>query len=111
MATVVHVGTFGECPADEVYIGRPGPWGNPYSDQASRLIDSEHVCSTREEAIRLYRVWMEARLAAGEPGLPEALSRLQGKRLGCFCAPRSCHGDVLVELAWRYHAALMPKKP
>ena len=24
---------------------------------------------------------------------------LKGKTLGCFCKPKSCHGDVLVELA------------
>jgi hypothetical protein len=27
------------------------------------------------------------------------LSMLKGKRLGCFCAPKSCHGDILEEFA------------
>ena len=26
------------------------------------------------------------------------LDELAGKRLGCYCAPKPCHGDVLVEL-------------
>ena len=25
-------------------------------------------------------------------------SGLRGKRLGCVCKPKACHGDVLVEL-------------
>ena len=28
-----------------------------------------------------------------------ALPELRGKILGCWCAPKVCHGDVLVELA------------
>jgi hypothetical protein len=27
------------------------------------------------------------------------LAELKGKRLGCFCHPQPCHGDVLAELA------------
>ena len=26
------------------------------------------------------------------------LLSLDGKRLGCYCKPKPCHGDVLVEL-------------
>ena len=29
------------------------------------------------------------------------LAELKGKRLGCFCHPQPCHGDVLAELADR----------
>ena len=29
-----------------------------------------------------------------------SLGELGGKRLGCWCAPLSCHGDVLVKL-WK----------
>lgn len=27
-----------------------------------------------------------------------ALPELIDKKIGCFCAPKTCHGDVLVEL-------------
>jgi len=27
------------------------------------------------------------------------LPDLRGRRLGCFCAPQACHGDVLARLA------------
>ena len=37
------------------------------------------------------------------PWIPERLplDPLRGKRLGCYCAPAKCHGDVLVELLER----------
>ena len=31
---------------------------------------------------------------------------LSGKRLGCFCAPLPCHGDVLAEIANSEHDCL-----
>jgi hypothetical protein len=34
---------------------------------------------------------------------PELIERarreLKGKRLGCYCAPKPCHGDVLARVA------------
>jgi len=32
------------------------------------------------------------------PKLLAALPELVGKRLGCYCKPLACHGDVLVRL-------------
>ena len=37
----------------------------------------------------------------GNPELLKAIPELKGKRLGCYCAPQSCHGDILAELANR----------
>jgi hypothetical protein len=68
-----------------VYIGRPSQWGNPF-------IVGEH--GTRGECIELYESWL---LQHDE--LMAALPLLRGKVLGCWCAPRACHGDVLVRLA------------
>lgn len=31
--------------------------------------------------------------------LMSSIHELKGKRLGCWCAPRSCHGDILSRLA------------
>jgi hypothetical protein len=28
----------------------------------------------------------------------ERLKELEGKALGCWCKPKSCHGDVLIKL-------------
>lgn len=71
----------------DVYIGRPSRWGNPF------LMGAD---GTREEVIAKYEVWIqEPEQAALRARLPD----LKGKRLGCYCAPAPCHGDVLVRLA------------
>lgn len=79
--TVVHCK---RAPFD-VYIGRPGKWGNPFEIGRD---------GTREEVIAKYREWI-----AQQPRLLAALPELRGKVLGCWCAPKGCHGDVLAQLA------------
>lgn len=68
----------------DVYIGRPSKWGNPY------VIGPD---GGRETVINKYRDWI-----LSQPALMADLKTLKGKRLGCYCAPKPCHGDVLVEL-------------
>lgn len=70
----------------DVYIGRPSKWGNPF--------EIGRDGRNREQVIAKYREWIQT-----QPDLMAALPELRGKVLGCWCAPRSCHGDVLVELA------------
>lgn len=80
--------------AFDVYIGRDVPehgivgskWGNPFV----MTDDSE---TERERVIAAYRDWIVT-----QPGLMSSLEELRGRRLGCWCAPERCHGDVLVEL-------------
>lgn len=69
----------------DVYIGRPSKWGNPFE------IGKD---GTREEVIAKYRAWI-----VQQPHLIAALPELRGKTLGCWCAPKACHGDVLAALA------------
>lgn len=76
----------GNIPADSIYIGRPGPWGNPYK------IGKD---GTREEVIAKYR-----RLIYSNPTLVQAIrSQHRGKDLVCWCKPLPCHGDVLLQVA------------
>jgi len=81
------------CRRDEydIYIGRPSPWGNPFSHKPSSL--AEIKVETRQEAIDRYREWILT-----QPDLLSSLEELRGKRLGCWCRPKLCHGDVLLEL-------------
>tara|TARA_R110002020_G_scaffold263423_4_gene478114 strand:+ start:487 stop:753 length:267 start_codon:yes stop_codon:yes gene_type:complete len=77
--TVVNLRT---APFD-VYIGRAGKgqdgkWGNPFST------------GTREENIKNFEEYL-----VNNKELMQDLHELRGKRLGCFCKPRACHGDVL----------------
>ena len=71
----------------DIYIGRPSRWGNPFKVGRD---------GTREEVIAKYRTYVLSR-----PDLVAVLPELQGKVLGCWCAPEPCHGDVLAELARR----------
>jgi hypothetical protein len=48
---------------------------------------------SRDEVIRKYSAWI-----ATPPALMSALHELRGKVL-IWCAPESCHADVLAELA------------
>ena len=77
----------------DVYIGRWGKWGNPYSH---KMQERTVLVATREDAIESYREWIKTR-----PDLLAALPELKGKVLGCWCKPLACHGDVLLELANR----------
>ena len=84
--TVVNIRT---SPYD-IYIGRAGKglsgyWGNPYQ------IGKD---GTRDEVIQKYRSYL-----LRSPEMLSKLVELKGKRLGCFCAPSACHGDVLAEMA------------
>jgi Domain of unknown function (DUF4326) len=68
-----------------VYIGRPAKWGNPFKIGRD---------GNRGEVIALYECWLRE-----DDTLMATLGELRGKVLGCWCAPRACHGDVLVRLA------------
>ena len=75
-----------DAPKEAVYIGRPSPWGNPFE------IGKD---GNREEVIAKY----EERLKT-QPELIEKIKKeLKGKDLVCFCNPKPCHGDVLIQIA------------
>ena len=77
----------------DVYIGRPGPWGNPFSHLNGTL--AKFKVATRDEAVAKYEEWL-----LSQPELVEkAKKELKGKILGCWCHPQSCHGDVLAKIA------------
>lgn len=74
----------------DVYIGRPSKWGNPFpvpSRDYDRAVDPERILERYEAYVR------------GNPRLMASLPELRGKVLGCWCAPKRCHGDVLLRMA------------
>lgn len=78
----------------DVYIGREVPdHGRPASKWGNPFVMADESDAERQRAIDSYREWI-----AEQPELLAALGELKGKRLGCWCAPKPCHGDVLVEL-------------
>jgi len=68
----------------DVYIGRGSKWGNLF------IIGRD---GTREMVIEKYRNYI-----LSNQKLLAALHELKGKVLGCWCSPKACHGDVLIEL-------------
>lgn len=79
----------------DVYIGRPSKWGNPFTHIKNKDTLAKYLVNSREESITKYRHW----ITEGDGKyLLKHLHELNGKVLGCWCCPKSCHGDVLVEL-------------
>lgn len=68
----------------DVYIGRGTKWGNPFKDMP------------RAEAIQRHRLLFKQQLKDGIIKTNE-LRELSGKRLGCSCHPKPCHGDIIAE--------------
>lgn len=79
----VYVGR-GRCPR----TGEAGVWGNPFTVE-------EHGTTGPGNALLRY---VDA-IAHDAMFLAEVRAQLPGLRLGCWCAPGLCHGDVLARLA------------
>ena len=86
------------------YIGRAGVVfinGQRYPKKSSVFANPFTVRKYgRYEAIEKYREYIINKIE-NENMMDELLS-LQNKRLGCWCAPDPCHGDVLIELIDKY---------
>jgi Domain of unknown function (DUF4326) len=73
----------------DVYVGRPSVWGNRVSEVRRE--------GERDKAIEQYREWL---YAPEQAAFREAVQKhLRGQVLGCWCAPKPCHADLLAELA------------
>lgn len=64
-------------------------WGNPYPLPKGYDVyaDPDRILPRYEEHVR------------ASPELMAALPELKGKVLACWCAPKPCHGDVLLRMA------------
>lgn len=79
----------------DVYIGRPSKWGNPFTHLKDKQTIAKFQVETRQEAVDAYRQWITE--GDGQHLLKD-IHELDGKVIGCWCSPKSCHGDVLIEL-------------
>lgn len=70
--------------------GQKGWLGNPFVMKSEK--DRASVIAQYKEAF-LDKV-------ERDPEFREAVLKLEGKVLGCFCAPKDCHCDIIVE--WLY---------
>ena len=67
---------------DDIYIGRPGPWGNPF--RVAHEAD-------RHDAVCKYSRWLIDQIRSRRIQR-EALEGLHDRTLVCWCAPLECHG-------------------
>lgn len=74
--------------AHDVRIDRKTIWGNPI------ILQDKAGAKARIECLIQYVRWL-----ADQPNLLAEVGALRGKVLGCWCAPRECHGHVLATLA------------
>lgn len=83
----------------DIYIGRPSPWGNPYSHRFDAAVDARNVVGSREEAIDAYERRLRILLEEDREFMVEKFFKpIAGKVLGCWCHPKPCHGEVLIKL-------------
>lgn len=74
----------------DVYIGRGTKWGNPFPI-------NEACGQTRLIVIEMYRHQMYEWLENGTITVQDILD-LSGKTIACSCAPKACHGDIIIEV-------------
>lgn len=65
--------------------GEDGSFGTPFPLRRE---------ADRPAVLARYRQYFFDRLA-NDPDFRRRVEALRGQRLGCFCAPRPCHGDVI----------------
>lgn len=78
----------------DLRIDRRSKFGNPF------LLGRD---GTRAEVIEKYRLWLTGEAFTDfkkreRKLILKCLSQLEGKVLGCWCKPKPCHGDVLIQL-------------
>ncbi len=76
-----------------VYVGRPSVLGNPFAMRSE---------ADRQRVVADYRAWLRSQYQTRGPERQELEHLLQLALAGplelvCYCAPRSCHADVIRE--------------
>ena len=81
------------------YIGRGSPLGNPFVMKSEA--DRDAVCDQ-------YQAWFDRKVKNGDERVMNELRRLYrlAKKgdlvLGCFCAPKRCHGETIKAFLEKY---------
>jgi len=70
------------------YPSKSSIWANPYKIDKNR---------SREEVIQKYDVYIRNKLK-NDVELVEKLKDLTNQKLGCWCYPEECQGNVLMQI-------------
>jgi hypothetical protein len=89
---------------DNVYlIHRPYVLANPYTHIKDKETKAMFVVATREEAIERYSHYFDI-MYGKNIKFTETIDEIYEKYrkgedilLGCYCYPKSCHGDIIVK--------------
>lgn len=89
---------------DNVYlIHRPYVLANPYTHIKDKETKAMFVVATREEAIERYSHYFDI-MYGKNIKFTETIDEIYEKYrkgedilLGCYCHPKSCHGDIIVK--------------
>ena len=86
-----------------VYIGRPTFWGNYFTQH--KWIDNPDliIVGSVEAAVQAHKDWLYGNAYTSfkqreRINVLEELPSLVGKRLGCYCYPKPCHGNTFVQM-------------
>lgn len=77
-----------------IYIGRGSPLGNPFVMKDQSQAERDRVCDE-------YEAWLRAQIKAHNEVVTKEIRRIKeisrehDVTLGCFCAPKRCHGDFI----------------
>lgn len=81
----------------DIYIGRPSLWGNPW------ILKNPQNDKERDEVCDKFEDWLKGEYNGPFDSQREFIIKnihiLKGKVLGCWCAPKRCHGEVLLKIA------------
>lgn len=94
-------------------IHRPYILANPYTHIKDKQTKALFVVPTREEAIEKYSHYFDIMYSGNKQfrGLIDAIYEKYKNgeeiKLGCYCAPKSCHGDIIVK---KLQARLLKEK-
>lgn len=92
--------------SDNVYIGRSGVVfidKQRFPKISSNFANPFKIGKdgNRDEVIQKYETYIRNKLKNNHI-LQQELIEMKGKKLGCWCAPDPCHGNVLIQLIEEY---------
>ena|SRR5713226_331526 len=76
----------------DVYVGCAGRGEDGYLGNPFRMGSG----ISREDAVQKFQKYFTERIQK-DPEFKRRVLALTGKRLGCFCKPKACHGDVIAD--------------
>jgi hypothetical protein len=76
----------------DVYIGRTGRGEDEYFGNPFRMGNG----TSRDDSVQKFQKYFTDRIGKDSEFRRRVLE-LKGKRLGCFCKPKACHGDVIAD--------------